>query len=67
MTFFSMWPILNSFEIFKEIKNIAYFLQIDNLTNWYVRTNRKRIKGENTTSEDCRAALDTLFSVVYTM
>merc|ERR1712180_206066 len=40
---------------------------IDNLTNWYVRTNRKRIKGENTTSEDCRAALDTLFTVVYTM
>ena len=34
---------------------------IDNLTNWYVRTNRKRIKGENT-PEDSRAALDTLFS-----
>ena len=32
-----------------------------------MRTNRKRIKGENTTSEDCRAALDTLFSVLYTM
>ena len=32
-----------------------------------MRTNRKRIKGENTTSEDCRAALDTLFTVVYTM
>ena len=32
-----------------------------------MRTNRKRIKGENATSEDCRAALDTLFTVVYTM
>ena len=40
---------------------------IDNLTNWYVRTNRKRIKGENTTHEDCRNALDTLFSVIFTM
>ena len=40
---------------------------IDNLTNWYVRTNRKRIKGENTTEQDCRCALDTLFSVVYAM
>jgi len=40
---------------------------IDNLTNWYVRTNRKRLKGEGNSSEDCRAALDTLFSVVYTM
>ena len=40
---------------------------IDNLTNWYVRTNRKRLKGEGNSSQDCRAALDTLFSVVYTM
>jgi len=40
---------------------------IDNLTNWYVRTNRKRLKGESTTSEDSRQALDTLFSVLYTM
>merc|ERR1712045_1024044 len=40
---------------------------IDNLTNWYVRTNRKRLKGDGNSKEDCRAALDTLFSVVYTM
>merc|ERR1719361_3351933 len=40
---------------------------IDNLTNWYVRTNRKRLKGEGNSSEDCRAALDTLFSVLFTM
>ena len=40
---------------------------IDNLTNWYVRTNRKRLKGEGNTKEDCRAALDTLFSVLFTM
>jgi len=40
---------------------------IDNLTNWYVRTNRKRLKGEGNTSSDCKAALETLFSVLYTM
>ena len=40
---------------------------IDNLTNWYVRTNRKRIKGEGTDLQDCRSALDTLFSVIFTM
>jgi isoleucyl-tRNA synthetase len=40
---------------------------IDNLTNWYVRTNRKRLKGEGNTKEDCRAALDTLFSVLFTI
>jgi isoleucyl-tRNA synthetase len=37
---------------------------IDNLTNWYVRTNRKRLKGEGTTLADSRQALDTLFSVL---
>ncbi len=40
---------------------------IDNLTNWYVRTNRKRLKGEGNSREDCLAALDTLFSVLFTM
>lgn len=40
---------------------------IDNLTNWYVRTNRKRLKGEGNSREDCLAALETLFSVVFTM
>ncbi|XP_014485921.1 PREDICTED: isoleucine--tRNA ligase, cytoplasmic [Dinoponera quadriceps] len=39
---------------------------IDNLTNWYVRMNRKRVKGE-TGADDCRNALNTLFLVVYTM
>ena len=40
---------------------------IDNLTNWYVRTNRKRLKGEGNSTRDCRSALDTLFSVLFTM
>jgi len=40
---------------------------IDNLTNWYVRTNRKRLKGEGNSRSDCKAALDALFTVVYTM
>jgi len=40
---------------------------IDNLTNWYVRTNRKRLKGEGVTRNDTKAALDTLFMVVYTL
>jgi isoleucyl-tRNA synthetase len=40
---------------------------IDNLTNWYVRMNRKRLKGEGNSSKDCRAALDSLFSVLFTM
>ncbi|XP_065669203.1 isoleucine--tRNA ligase, cytoplasmic isoform X2 [Hydra vulgaris] len=39
---------------------------IDNLTNWYVRSNRKRLKGE-TGPTDGLQALQTLFNVVYTM
>jgi isoleucyl-tRNA synthetase len=37
---------------------------IDNLTNWYVRTNRKRLKGEGVEDNDCKMAITTLFSVL---
>ena len=40
---------------------------IDNLTNWYVRTNRKRLKGEGNSDKDRLLALETLFGVLYTM
>ncbi|XP_070558772.1 isoleucine--tRNA ligase, cytoplasmic-like [Ptychodera flava] len=39
---------------------------VDKLTNWYVRSNRKRLKGEGGT-DDCLCALQTLFSVLFTM
>lgn len=39
---------------------------IDNLTNWYVKMNRKRLKGV-TGKQDCECALNTLFRVLYTM
>ncbi|XP_046393549.1 isoleucine--tRNA ligase, cytoplasmic isoform X2 [Ischnura elegans] len=39
---------------------------IDHLTNWYVRMNRKRIKGDGGL-EDCSAALETLTCVLYAM
>jgi len=39
---------------------------IDNLTNWYVRFNRKRLRGEYG-SADGGQALHTLFGVVFTM
>lgn len=37
---------------------------IDYLTNWYVRMNRKRLKGE-AGQEDCKQALLTLFNVLF--
>ncbi|XP_068622439.1 isoleucine--tRNA ligase, cytoplasmic [Battus philenor] len=39
---------------------------IDQLTNWYVRMNRRRLKGENGV-KDCKVALDTLFCVLFDM
>uniref|UniRef100_A0A4W4E1Q3 Isoleucine--tRNA ligase, cytoplasmic n=1 Tax=Electrophorus electricus TaxID=8005 RepID=A0A4W4E1Q3_ELEEL len=39
---------------------------VDMLTNWYVRTNRRRLKGESG-MEDCVWALETLFSVLFSM
>ena len=39
---------------------------VDNLTNWYVRMNRKRLKGDFG-AEDTRCALDTLFTIMLSM
>ncbi|RIA79525.1 isoleucyl-tRNA synthetase [Glomus cerebriforme] len=39
---------------------------IEQLTNWYVRFNRKRLKGENG-PEDAIDALNTLYEVLYTL
>ncbi|KAJ3276689.1 isoleucine--tRNA ligase [Borealophlyctis nickersoniae] len=39
---------------------------IDSLTNWYVRFNRKRLKGENG-SEEAVQALNVLFEVLFTL
>ncbi|ORY30942.1 isoleucyl-tRNA synthetase [Rhizoclosmatium globosum] len=39
---------------------------IDTLTNWYIRFNRKRLKGENGL-EDASKALQTLFEVLFTL
>lgn len=43
---------------------VPYLLKfLDNLTNIYVRLNRKRLKGR-TGEEDCRTALSTLYNVL---
>ncbi|KAI0880616.1 isoleucyl-tRNA synthetase [Annulohypoxylon maeteangense] len=41
---------------------------IDNLTNWYIRFNRKRLKGAaGLEVDDTKAALDTLCQVLFTL
>ena len=39
---------------------------VDELTNWYIRFNRKRLKGEDG-KEDTLAALNTLFEALFTL
>ena len=39
---------------------------VDELTNWYIRFNRKRLKGEDGV-EDTVAALNTLFEALFTL
>lgn len=39
---------------------------IDNTTNWYIRFNRRRLKGEYGV-DDTQHALNTLFEVIYTL
>lgn len=39
---------------------------IDELTNWYIRFNRRRLKGENGV-QDTQAALNSLFETLYTL
>jgi isoleucyl-tRNA synthetase len=40
---------------------------IDTLCNWYVRLNRRRLRGESTDSDDSFLALNTLYNVLYVM
>ncbi|XP_043248058.1 isoleucine--tRNA ligase, cytoplasmic isoform X2 [Colletes gigas] len=55
---------MQSYKLYTVVPHLVKY--IDNLTNWYVRMNRKRIKGDGGAT-DCRQALNTLFSVLYTM
>lgn len=55
---------MQTYKLYTVIPHLIKY--IDNLTNWYVRMNRRRIKGEGDAT-DCHQALTTLFSVLYTM
>jgi isoleucyl-tRNA synthetase len=56
---------MEAYRLYTVVPHLIQF--IDNLTNWYVRMNRKRIKGEIKDQSDCHTALNILFSVLYTM
>jgi isoleucyl-tRNA synthetase len=51
---------LDNYRLYTVVREILVFLE--NLTNWYVRLNRPRMKGdEGITEEDQRTSLNTLF------
>jgi len=52
---------MEAYRLYTVLPRLVKF--IDHLTNWYVRMNRKRLKGENGV-KDCREALTTLTAIL---
>ncbi|KAG9483419.1 hypothetical protein GDO78_009373 [Eleutherodactylus coqui] len=55
---------MTAYRLYTVVPRLVRFVDI--LTNWYVRMNRRRLKGEGGT-DDCLMALETLFSVLFSM
>lgn len=55
---------MKAYRLYTVVPRLTKF--IDQLTNWYVRLNRRRIKGEEGL-KDCVASLNVLFDVLDTM
>ena len=54
---------MSAYRLYTVVPRLVKF--VDNLTNWYVRMNRRRIKCEgDVTKEDCRQSLETLLFVL---
>ncbi|XP_070500777.1 isoleucine--tRNA ligase, cytoplasmic [Chironomus tepperi] len=55
---------MKAYRLYTVVPRLTKF--IDQLTNWYVRMNRRRLKGESGL-KDCHFALDTLYDVLVAM
>ncbi|KAJ1916022.1 isoleucine--tRNA ligase [Mycoemilia scoparia] len=55
---------MNAYRLYTVVPRLI--LMIDELTNWYLRFNRKRLKGEDG-PEETEKGLNTLFEVLFTM
>ncbi|XP_055353326.1 isoleucine--tRNA ligase, cytoplasmic-like [Paramacrobiotus metropolitanus] len=55
---------MQAYRLYTVVPRLVKF--VDLLTNWYVRSNRKRLKGEDG-PQDTQKALETLFDVLFTM
>lgn len=56
---------MQAYRLYTVVPRLVKF--VDHLTNWYVRMNRRRLKGEKTGLTDCYQALRSLFSVLFAM
>lgn len=55
---------MDNFEIYKIYQYMLNF--IEDLTNWYIKFNRNRLKGKNCSLEDQSFAISTLYKVLLT-
>lgn len=53
---------MEKYRLYTVVPKLLQFLE--NLTNWYVRLNRQRLKGE-TGNEDWNQSLNVLFEVIH--
>ena len=54
---------MGQYQLYTVVPKLLNF--IDQMTNWYIRFNRRRLKGENGV-EDCVKALNALFEALFT-
>lgn len=54
---------MKKYRLYTVIPRLVEF--IEQLTNWFIKLNRKRLKGTGSSKEDTRAALSTLFEVLF--
>ncbi|QID83266.1 isoleucine--tRNA ligase [Saccharomyces pastorianus] len=54
---------MGQYKLYTVVPKLLNF--IDELTNWYIRFNRRRLKGENGV-DDCLKALNSLFDALFT-
>eukprot|EP00331_Platyophrya_macrostoma_P021472 CAMPEP_0176448964 /NCGR_PEP_ID=MMETSP0127-20121128/26150_1 /TAXON_ID=938130 /ORGANISM="Platyophrya macrostoma, Strain WH" /LENGTH=1072 /DNA_ID=CAMNT_0017836121 /DNA_START=163 /DNA_END=3381 /DNA_ORIENTATION=- len=56
---------MNAYHLYTVVPGVLRF--VEELTNWYVRMNRRRLKGSDGDNEDWGSALSTLLNVFFTV
>ncbi len=56
---------MDKYHLYSVVRGLLKF--IEDLTNWYIRFNRRRLKGEEGEESDCVVSLSVLFEVLLTL